>query len=110
MKPMQLVILKEKTVRKPYSGEVVGVRIQAAYPNKEANVILSTGSGFYTTNMKTTSFAKKFLVDETGDCTNDAELKSAFSRFCKTLKDFYGFTHCQMRATKADPNPEIVEL
>lgn len=110
MKPIQLVILKQKIVRKPYSGEIVGVRIQAAHPNKEANVILASGNSFYATKTKTTSFAKKYLVAETMDCTTDSELESAFKRLCNTLKGFYGFTHCQMCATKADPNPEIVEL
>lgn len=110
MGTIQLVILKTKIVRKPYSGEITGMRIQATYPNKEARVIAGGGTTFYATQQQTTSFNKKYLVTESSDCLNDFELVKTFKKFAQTLKDFYGFTHWQMAATKKNPNPEIVKL
>lgn len=101
MKPIQLVILKSKIVRKPYSGEVVGVRIQAAYPNNDRTI---SGS-----ELRTTSFSKKYIVTQSSDCS-ESDVKEVFKRFIKTLKEYYGFTHYRLPVSKDNPEPETVKL
>lgn len=101
MKPIQLVILKSKIVRKPYSGEVVGVRIQAAYPNNDRTIVDS--------ELRTTSFSKKYIITQSSDCS-ETDIKEVFKKFVRTLKEYYGFTHYRCPVSKDNPEPEIIKL
>lgn len=73
------VVLKLKEVRRPISGDVIALRIQAAVPNDAARKMLPRRDGatgdvsFIATNETTTSFSKKFLVAESSDMVSPCE-------------------------------------
>lgn len=85
---MSKVIIKQKTVKRPISGEEIGFRLQAAIPN-------DAGSKYDKTDERgrRVSFAKKYLVAESSDMTSMNE--RMVDNFLETLR-FQGFTEIVM--------------
>lgn len=78
---------------RPHSGDLVGLRIQAAVPNLAARRMVKTSKGFAATEEQVPAFRKPYLIQETGDCMwiSDSDLE----RFKKKLA-WEGFTEFQM--------------
>jgi hypothetical protein len=78
---------------RPVSGDLQGMRIQAALPNMAARKMVRTSAGFRATETPVPAFRKPYLVAETGDQSwfteNDLE------RFKQKLK-WEGFSEFEM--------------
>ena len=78
---------------RPCSGDLQGMRIQAAIPNLAARKMVRTSGGFRATETAVPAFRKPFLIEETGDCSFFTEADLA--RFKKALA-WAGYTEVEM--------------
>ena len=117
-KPMQLAVFRIIEIRKPISKVVIGKRLQAAYPNNQGVKMVCYGDRSDPVIrpkkdkktgevIRTVSFAKKYLVDESSDYTTIG--KDEVKRFFAKLKS-YGFTHVQGVRKKANEHTPVIEL
>ena len=89
-------LVRIQTKRRPQSGEVQGLRLQAAVPNMQgrkskANFnAMGEVANFYVTDEAVPVFRKPYLITETGDNSNVTE--SVLERFLKAIR-WEGYTH-----------------
>lgn len=99
---MSKVTLRIKQVRRPVSDELIGYRLQAAFPNSAARKmkpIKQKGQvvGFSATKQETTSFRGEYLITESSDMTAVGE--KDYEKFRAILRDM-GFTHFNLAGSE----------
>lgn len=98
---------------RPVSGDLQGMRMQAAIPNTAARKMVRTGAGFRATAQEVPAFRKPYLILETGDQWSFSE--NDLERFKQKLK-WEGFDEFELLTdldggkidTEQKPMPEHV--
>lgn len=89
-------LIQFKKVYRPYSGSFTGVRLQAAIPNTAAKKMIPSERGFMATNKEVPSFRAPYLITESMDFPNRAEIsKDDVERFVGNLM-FLGYSEFEI--------------
>lgn len=80
-------LIRTSTTRRPNSGEVIGVRLQACVPNNAGRKMIPTDKGIIATKKEVPSFRKPYFILESMDYADHGQVTEAeIERFKQRLK------------------------
>lgn len=107
-------LIRHSTTRRPHSGEVLGVRLQACVPNEAGRKMIPTKDGVRATNKVVPSFRKPYLILESMDYANEGMVTEAEIERFKQRLSWEGFTEFEfvnakgeVKAPGASLSPEL---
>jgi hypothetical protein len=102
-------LIQFKTTRRPVSGDIIGVRLQAAVPNLKARKMFGRDDGsFVITKKEIPSFRKPYLIAESMDYGDRADISEAEVERFKHRLMWEGFTEFEMLGKK-DDEPSMLD-
>lgn len=79
-------LIRKSTTRRPNSGDVIGIRLQACVPNNAGRKMIPTDKGIIATKKEVPSFRKPYFIIESMDYADEGQINDAeIGRFKQRL-------------------------